>query len=271
MAGEAIFIGYRRDNTADVAGRIYDALEVRVGRERVFKDVDNIPPGVDFGNYIRTLLPSCRVALILIGHHWADARDGSGNRRLDDPNDWVRVEIETALVANDLLVVPVLVNGAPMPTVNELPPSLQPLLQRNAAEIRRDPDFRDDVGRLVKAILERLDMDSLDATRDRLRAKHTNEAEMGASPNPGENAGKAFARCVAVLASAALIIVFGPIVPLIMRRWALLCFSLLAIGVAVLWLMPLNSGADGSLSFVSRRRECQSGTFGQTSQPPSFF
>jgi hypothetical protein len=123
MAREAIFIGYRRDDTADVAGRIFDALESRFGRDRIFKDVDNLRPGADFGR-----------------------------RRLDDPNDWVRIEIEIALAAGDLDVVPVLINGARMPRAEELPPSLHPLLRRHAATIRRDPDFRDDIDRLATAL-----------------------------------------------------------------------------------------------------------------------
>jgi hypothetical protein len=152
MAREAIFIGYRRDDTADVAGRIYDALEARFGKERLFKDVDNIPPGVDFGKYIKSILPRCRVALILIGPHWVNARDAGGRRRLDDQNDWVRVEVETALSINGLQVVPVLVNGAQMPTSSDLPASLRPLMHLNAAIIRRDPDFRDDIARLANAL-----------------------------------------------------------------------------------------------------------------------
>jgi hypothetical protein len=152
MAREAIFIGYRRDDTADVAGRIFDALESRFGRDRIFKDVDNLRPGADFGEYIQTILPRCRVALILIGPNWVNAQDEDGRRRLDDPNDWVRIEIEIALAAGDLDVVPVLINGARMPRAEELPPSLHPLLRRHAATIRRDPDFRDDIDRLAKAL-----------------------------------------------------------------------------------------------------------------------
>lgn len=152
MAREAIFIGYRRDDTADVAGRIFDALESRFGRDRLFKDVDSLRPGADFGKYIKTILPRCRVALILIGPNWANAQDEDGRRRLDDPHDWVRIEIEIALSSGGLDVVPVLVNGAPMPRAEELPTSLHPLLRRHAATIRRDPDFRDDIERLATAL-----------------------------------------------------------------------------------------------------------------------
>jgi len=162
MAREAIFIGYRRDDTADVAGRIYDALAGRFGRDRIFKDVDNLRPGADFGEYIETILPRCRVVLILIGPNWIDAKDESGHRRLDDPHDWVRIEIEMALNAGDLDVVPVLVNGARMPRPDELPSSLHPLLRRHAAIIRRDPDFHDDVARLSTALRSSINTGILD-------------------------------------------------------------------------------------------------------------
>ena len=152
MGGEAIFIGYRRDDTADVAGRIYDALAVRFGKGRIFKDVDSLRPGANFGAYIKSVLPKCRVALILMGPAWLDVRDENGARRLDNANDWVRLEVETALATPGLDVVPVLVNGARMPRDEELPASLRPLLERHAAVIRRDPDFHDDVQRLGKAL-----------------------------------------------------------------------------------------------------------------------
>jgi formylglycine-generating enzyme required for sulfatase activity len=152
MAGEAIFVSYRRDDTADVAARMHDALSRRFGRRRIFMDVDNLPPGADFGEYIRTVLPSCRVALVLIGPSWLEARDDRGGRRLDDPNDWVRVEIETGLTTPGLDVVPVLVNGATMPHPEQVAESLRPLLRRHAAIIRRNPDFHDDVGRLIAAL-----------------------------------------------------------------------------------------------------------------------
>jgi formylglycine-generating enzyme required for sulfatase activity len=165
MAGEAIFVGYRRDDTADVAGRIYDAMAQRFGKQRVFKDVDNIGPGVDFGDYIKTVLPRCRVALVLIGPHWLESKDETGKRRLDDDHDWVRIEIETALATPGVLVVPVLVNGARMPRGEEVPDSLKALLRRNAAIIRRDPDFHDDVERLATAIRSSVNSGIIDLSK----------------------------------------------------------------------------------------------------------
>lgn len=165
MAREAIFLGYRRDDTADVAGRIYDAMAQRFGKQRVFKDVDSIGPGIDFGDYIKTVLPRCRVALVLIGPHWLESKDESGGRRLDNDHDLVRVEVETALSTPGLLVVPVLVNGARMPRGDEVPDSLRPLLRRNAAIIRRDPDFHDDVERLATAIRASVNTGIIDLSR----------------------------------------------------------------------------------------------------------
>lgn len=150
---EAVFISYRRDDTADVAGRISDAMARAFGRKRVFKDVDNLRAGENFGDQIRAVLPRCNVALILIGPGWLDAQDPSdGARRLDDPNDWVRTEIEIALNTPSLDVVPVLVNGAQMPRAGDIPECLRPLLERHAAIVRRDPDFADDITRLRKAL-----------------------------------------------------------------------------------------------------------------------
>lgn len=165
MAGESIFIGYRRDDTADVAGRIYDAMSQRFGKGRVFKDVDNIGPGVDFGDYIKSVLPKCRVALMLIGPNWLESKDEDGRPRLEDEHDWVRVEIQTALATPGVLAVPVLVNGARMPRASEVPESLRPLLRRNAAIIRRDPDFHDDVERLGAALKTSVSTGILDLSK----------------------------------------------------------------------------------------------------------
>lgn len=164
MARQAIFIGYRRDDTADVAGRIYDSLTRRFGRQSLFKDVDNLRPGADFGAYIANVLPKCRVFLALIGPHWLESRDETGARRIDDANDWVRIEIETALATKGLTVVPVLVNGARMPKAEEVPASLRGLLRFHAATVRRDPDFHDDIRRMGEAIKESLKSGALDLT-----------------------------------------------------------------------------------------------------------
>jgi hypothetical protein len=142
-----IFVSYRRSDSEDVAGRLYDYLERRVGSESVFKDVDSIPFGADFRQAVREAIHRSDLTLAIIGPEWLPAKDESQRRRLDNPSDWVRIEIETALQAN-LRLVPVLLGSTPMPDANELPKSLQELAFRNAARLRPDPDFRKDVERL---------------------------------------------------------------------------------------------------------------------------
>lgn len=160
--GRAIFLSYRRADTSDVVGRVNDALVGAFGESQIFRDVDSIPMGADFAAHIGATLKRCRIVLAFIGPDWADVRDEQGRRRLDDPNDLVRVELETALETPKLLVVPILVNGARMPNREELPISLRDLTARNAASMRRDPDFRADMGRLVDALRAHLRTGRLD-------------------------------------------------------------------------------------------------------------
>jgi hypothetical protein len=146
-----IFISYRREDSASISGRIYDRLVARLGPHDIFKDVDNIPAGVNFGAYIQDSLRQCTVALVIIGRHWLDAQAEEGARRLDDPQDWVRQEVETAFLLG-LTVIPVLVEGAQLPRAVALPSSLQQLPMINSMQVRADPDFTHDMGRLLVAI-----------------------------------------------------------------------------------------------------------------------
>ncbi len=180
-----------------MAGRVFDALSRRFGRARVFKDVDSLRPGADFGAHIQSLLPKCRVVLILIGPGWLDARDQQGRRRLDDPNDWVRIEVETALASPGLDVVPVLVNGARMPAAEELPAGLASLARRHAAVIRRDPDFHDDVARLIAAL------------RGSVVASPRVARDASAQTAVETDSPKAHTRVVALLAAIATVTVVG--------------------------------------------------------------
>jgi tetratricopeptide (TPR) repeat protein len=129
-----IFISYRRQETAWPAGRLYDVLVEHFPAEQVFKDVDNIEPGEDFVERITAAVGSCDVLLVLIGPQWLTFTDENGQRRLDDPGDFVRLEIETALTRK-IRVIPILVDGAKMPRANELPSALASLIRRNAVEI----------------------------------------------------------------------------------------------------------------------------------------
>jgi len=147
-----IFISYRRSDSQDVTGRIYDRLISHFGKDAVFKDVDSIPFGVDFRKYLGDIVGRCSVLLVVIGDQWVQAMDNPiGNRRLDNPRDFVRIEIEAAL-QRGIPVVPLLVKGARMPSEDDLPSSLKELVYRNAALVRYDPDFHIDVNRLIKSL-----------------------------------------------------------------------------------------------------------------------
>ncbi len=147
-----IFISYRRSDSADVTGRIDDRLVQRFGRETTFKDVNSIPLGIDFRQHIDSVIGQCDVLLAVIGDDWLDITNDDGQRRLDDPNDYVRYEIESAL-QRDILVVPLLVEGTPMPVAEDLPATLKNLAFRNALSIRPDPDFHVDMDRLIEELI----------------------------------------------------------------------------------------------------------------------
>ena len=145
------FISYRRYDSADVVGRIYDRLVAAYGAQQVFKDVDNIPLGVDFRKILDEAVSSCAVMLVVIGRDWLTVTNEYNQRRIHDPNDFVRIEIEIALTC-DIPVVPLLVRDASMPRDADLPESLQELAYRNGLQIRSDPDFHRDTDRLIQAL-----------------------------------------------------------------------------------------------------------------------
>jgi len=132
MSGR-IFINYRRENSAAAAGRLADRL-ARHFDQQLFMDIDNIEPGVDFIKTLNEQVAQCEAFIAVIGPGWADHKNSAGTRRLDDPHDYVRVEIEAAL-QRDIRVIPVLVDGAKMPTAEELPDSLKLLTRRHAIEL----------------------------------------------------------------------------------------------------------------------------------------
>lgn len=148
-----VFISYRRADSADVTGRIYDRLTRHFGASAIFKDIESIPIGIDFKEHLEKAVGKCKIFLVVIGDKWLDATDAPGNHRLQDPRDFVRIEVESALRRN-IPVIPLLVRGASMPVEEELPPSLSKLAYRNAIPIRADPDFHRDMDRLIEAISE---------------------------------------------------------------------------------------------------------------------
>jgi hypothetical protein len=145
-----IFISYRREDTAGAAGRLYDRLCDRFGEDFLFMDVGSIDSGVDFTESVLEAVSGCDVLVVLIGRDWLRITDAKRRRRIDNPDDWVRVEIETAL-QRDIPVIPVLVDGAVLPEANVLAPSLQPLCRRQALQLSHT-GFQAGVAVLVEAI-----------------------------------------------------------------------------------------------------------------------
>ena len=142
-----IFLSYRREDSAGVAGRICDRLRGYFGPDAVFFNVDSVPLGVDFQEYIESLLSHCGVFLAVIGPDWA----GQINTGRDNPEDWVRIEIEAAL-KQCLPVIPVLIDHTGMPSKADLPPSLVRLACRHAVRVDQGRDFHHHVGQLIKGI-----------------------------------------------------------------------------------------------------------------------
>ena len=149
--GSGVFVSYRREDAGDAAGRLADRLADRFGAGRVFMDVEAIEPGIDFVEAITHAVEACDVLVAVIGPGWLTARDTQG-RRLDDPHDWVRVEVRTAL-ARGVRVIPVLVRDAVMPDREDLPKDLAGLARRAALRVRHE-SFRDDAARLVAAVAQ---------------------------------------------------------------------------------------------------------------------
>ena len=145
-----IFLSYRRDDTSGHAGRLYDALSLRLGGGHVFQDVAAIDPGVDFGDAIVRALDDCDAVLAVIGPAWVTASTPAGLRRLEQSDDYVRLELSTAL-ARDARVIPVLVGGAELPSSADLPDELAPLVDRQAV-VLHDQSWQQDVDGLVSRL-----------------------------------------------------------------------------------------------------------------------
>jgi hypothetical protein len=148
--GRAIFISYRRDDTEGEAGRLFDDLVRSFGEDSVFMDVSGINPGMDFRKAIDDNVASCGVLLAMIGPAWCSMKNSAGGRRLDDPNDFVRLEIASALARN-IAVIPVLVHDSKMPRPEELPDNLKDLAYRNSVEITH-ARWNSDVQLLTQAL-----------------------------------------------------------------------------------------------------------------------
>lgn len=147
-----IFISYRRADSKYVVDRIRDRLIVAYGEKAVFRDIESIPLGENFSDVLNEATSTCNVMLVVIGPQWTTVTDAQGNKRLFDPGDYTRIEVEAGLAHKDILVIPVLVMNAMMPSAKDIPESLADLLFRNAISVRNDPDFNPDMQRLIQGI-----------------------------------------------------------------------------------------------------------------------
>ena len=154
MSNGHLFISYRRDDSAGYTHAIYDKLAQRFTQERIFMDVDAIEPGLPFDEVITQAVSRCEILLAMIGKHWMEQQSGVGPR-INDEKDFVRLEISAALSRN-IRVIPVLLDGAAMPSEQLLPEPLRALARRNAIEISGGTRFSSDVDRLVEAVSKAL-------------------------------------------------------------------------------------------------------------------
>jgi TIR domain len=145
-----IAISYRREDTAPITGRIYDRLQAIFGRDQVFMDLDSIPFGVDFRTHIAESLSRCHALLVVIGPHWLGVSP-DGSRRIDDPSDFVRLEVAQALARN-IRVIPLLIDRTDMPSSSSLPEDLKSLAFRNALRVDSGADFHHHIDRLCKSL-----------------------------------------------------------------------------------------------------------------------
>jgi hypothetical protein len=191
-AAAKVFITYRREETAAHAGRLYDAMVARFGEPNVFMDVD-MAPGVDFVERITDAVAACHVLIVVMGPKWATVEDEQGRARLADPEDFVRLEVETALRRTEVTPIPVLVAGARMPNREDLPPELRAITRRNALELG-DQRWRYDVGRLISTLDELLaESPSVPASPEDTSVPatvHRSPAPPGTKPPPMESGAK---------------------------------------------------------------------------------
>lgn len=210
---QSIFINYRRNDSEGEAGRLFDELTARFSEKSVFMDVAAIGPGKDFRKAIDESVATCSVLLAIIGQEWLETTDSSGRRRLEDPQDFVRLELASAL-RRDIPVVPVLVRGAKMPLAERLPDDLRDLAFRNAVELTH-ARWKSDVQVLVHALRPYLEGPDAE-THGRARQ------EPASAPLPAKPADTAsmLAPEVITQVSRALAVCIGPIADVVVRRTA---------------------------------------------------
>ena len=225
-----IFVNYRRNDSEGEAGRLFDDLTSRFSPEAVFMDVAAIEPGRDFRKVIDQSVATCSVLVAIIGQDWVNMMDSAGNRRLDDPNDFVRIELASAL-RRDIPVIPVLVRGAKMPRPEQLPEDLKELAYRNAVELSH-PRWKTDVQVLLQALRPYMDVPQahVAVVNQSARMDPVPSPEVGpTAPAPALTGTTAGAQIVGAQTldriSRELAIYIGPISDLIVRQAAKRCSS----------------------------------------------
>lgn len=151
MSGRTVFISYRRSDSQWAASRLYDTLSQAFPDDKLFMDVDSIDPGQDFVSVLEEKIAECDVFLALIGASWLSETQEDGQRRIDDPEDFVRLEIAGALARSETVVIPVLLDGAEIPQEGDLPAPLKPLARRQFLRLTHE-GYRSEVARLVAGI-----------------------------------------------------------------------------------------------------------------------
>src|SRR6185369_5608438 len=196
-----IFVSYRRDDSAGHAGRLADRLVEHFGRDRIFVDIDSIAAGEDFVTVIENAVGSCEILIAVMGQKWLSA---GGTGRLDNPNDFVRLEIATAL-RRDIRVIPVLVQRATMPKPQDLPDDLIKLTRRNAIELT-DSRWQTDVDQLINGMVKVL-AKRAGAGREKIEAV---DRDAIGTIITGEDASRAYKRKhLMVIAGASLIVLLA--------------------------------------------------------------
>lgn len=150
FASARLFLCYRRDDTADAAGRLRDKLADSYGDDRVFMDIDSVPLGIDFVEHVREQISGCAAVIVMIGRRWLTLKDKRRRRRLDNEDDLVRAEIAAALTQK-IPVIPVVVQNAAMPIADDLPEDIRLLARRNGIQLRPE-QWRDGVERLLREL-----------------------------------------------------------------------------------------------------------------------
>lgn len=145
-----IAISYRREDSLPIAGRLYDRLQAKFGRQNVFMDFDSIPAGVDFREHIKQTIERSDLVIAVIGPRWLGEQSDS-SRRIDDSNDFVRLEIKYAL-EQEIPIIPLLVDETLMPASEKLPAEIEQLAFRNALPLDSGLDFHNHVDRLINGV-----------------------------------------------------------------------------------------------------------------------